>query len=101
MYYLEDTYPKKVVPLKRNMGGRSSNFISSYRNSLFRICITLRTDILLRGGGEEAAPGEFPHHVAVLRGGVGGSLMCAGSLISADRVLTAGHCCDGMTASRL
>ena len=46
-------------------------------------------------GGEEAAPGEFPHQVAVLRGGVGGSLMCGGSLIAGDRVLTAGHCCDG------
>ena len=46
-------------------------------------------------GGEEAAPGEFPHQVALLRGGVGGSLMCGGSLIAADRVLTAGHCCDG------
>lgn len=46
-------------------------------------------------GGEEAAPGEFPHQVAVLRGGVGGSLMCGGSLIAGDRVVTAGHCCDG------
>ena len=46
-------------------------------------------------GGEEAAPGEFPHQVALLRGGVGGSLMCGGSLIAADKVLTAGHCCDG------
>ena len=46
-------------------------------------------------GGEEAAPGEFPHQVAILRGGVGGSLMCGGSLIAGDRVVTAGHCCDG------
>ena len=46
-------------------------------------------------GGEEAAPGEFPHQVAVLLGGVGGSLLCGGSLIAADKVLTAGHCCDG------
>lgn len=51
-------------------------------------------------GGEEAAPGEFPHQVSVLRG-VGGSPMCGGSLISGDRVLTAGHCCDGQTPSRL
>ena len=46
-------------------------------------------------GGEEAAPGEFPHQVALLRGGVGGSLMCSGALVAADRVLTAGQCCDG------
>merc|ERR1719516_406932 len=35
------------------------------------------------------------------RGGVGGSLMCGGSLVKADRVITAGHCCDGQSASRL
>lgn len=46
-------------------------------------------------GGTEAYPGEFPHQIALLRGGVGGSLMCGGSLVGADRVITAGHCCDG------
>merc|ERR1712117_645546 len=52
-------------------------------------------------GGTEAYPGEFPHQIALLRGGVGGSLMCGGSLVSANRVITAGHCCDGQSASRL
>jgi len=52
-------------------------------------------------GGTEAYPGEFPHQIALLRGGVGGSLMCGGSLIAADKVVTAGHCCDGQSASRL
>ena len=46
-------------------------------------------------GGEEATPGEFPHQIMLLRGGVGGSLMCGGSLVAPDRVITAGHCCDG------
>merc|ERR1711970_1646326 len=32
-------------------------------------------------GGTEAYPGEFPHQIALLRGGVGGSLMCGGSLV--------------------
>merc|ERR1711892_861784 len=32
-------------------------------------------------GGTEASPGEFPHQIALLRGGVGGSLMCGGSLV--------------------
>merc|ERR1719447_1321801 len=35
------------------------------------------------------------------RGGGGGSLMCGGSLVAEDRVITAGHCCDGQSASRL
>merc|ERR1712126_360513 len=52
-------------------------------------------------GGSDAYHGEFPHQIALLRGGVGGSLMCGGSLVSADRVITAGHCCDGQSASRL
>ena len=46
-------------------------------------------------GGTEASPGEFPHQIALLRGGVGGSLMCGGSLIGPMKVVTAGHCCDG------
>jgi len=52
-------------------------------------------------GGTEATPGEFPHQIALLRGGVGGSLMCGGSLVAPNRVITAGHCCDGQSASRL
>merc|ERR1719343_1391665 len=52
-------------------------------------------------GGTEASPGEFPHQIALLRGGVGGSLMCGGSLVAPDMVITAGHCCDGQSASRL
>merc|ERR1711910_17450 len=52
-------------------------------------------------GGTEVSPGEFPHQIALLRGGVGGSLMCGGSLVAPDEVITAGHCCDGQSASRL
>merc|ERR1712212_919079 len=37
-------------------------------------------------GGTEAYPGEFPHQIALLRGGVGGSLMCGGSLVGRDMV---------------
>merc|ERR1712142_1000992 len=51
-------------------------------------------------GGTEASPGEFPHQIALLRGGVGGSLMCGGSLVAENMVVTAGHCCDGQSASR-
>merc|ERR1711913_207164 len=61
---------------------------------------------LARGGGKivggtEASTGEFPHQIALLRGGVGGSLMCGGSLVAENMVVTAGHCCDGQSASRL
>jgi secreted trypsin-like serine protease len=46
-------------------------------------------------GGTDATYGEFPHQIALLRGGVGGSFMCGGSLVSNNYVITAGHCCDG------
>merc|ERR1719153_921881 len=41
-------------------------------------------------GGTEAYAGEFPHQIALLRGGVGGSLMCGGSLVKENMVVTAG-----------
>lgn len=45
-------------------------------------------------GGEDAAYGEFPHQVT-LTWGIGGGLMCGGALVTADKVVTAAHCCDG------
>ena len=46
-------------------------------------------------GGIEAEYGEFPHQISLLRGGVGGTPICSGSLISSTMAVTAGHCCDG------
>merc|ERR1719447_1947770 len=43
-------------------------------------------------GGEDAYYGEFPHQIALLRGG---------SIVSKNMVVTAAHCCDGQSASRL
>merc|ERR1711934_989190 len=51
-------------------------------------------------GGTDAYPGEFPHQIMLTRG-VGGSLMCGGSIVGSNKVITAGHCCDGMSASKL
>merc|ERR1712055_834509 len=49
-------------------------------------------------GGEDARRGEFPWQV-MLTWGLGGSLMCGGSLLSDRMVVTAAHCCDQMTPS--
>jgi len=56
-----------------------------------------------RGGGRiingvDADVGEFPHQIILKHHG---SLMCGGSLVAPDRVITAGHCCDGQSASSL
>merc|ERR1719147_562725 len=51
-------------------------------------------------GGEDAEVGEFPHQIALTRG-VGGSLMCGGSLVAPNKVVTAGHCCEGMKPNKL
>merc|ERR1712110_554572 len=51
-------------------------------------------------GGTDASRGEFPHQIMLTRG-VGGSLMCGGSIVGSNKVITAGHCCDGMSASKL
>merc|ERR1711909_162702 len=52
-------------------------------------------------GGIDAEYAEFPHQVVLLRGGVGGSSMCSGSLLSPSIIVTAGHCCDGQLAAKL
>merc|ERR1711971_62961 len=52
------------------------------------------------GLSEALMPGEFPHQIMLTRG-VGGSLMCGGSIVGSNKVITAGHCCDGMSASKL
>ena len=74
--------------------------VSLSAGSPSRLSPKLQSTPMARGGGRivggtEAEPGEFPFLVMILRGGVGGSLMCGGSLVSPNRVVTAGHCCDG------
>jgi len=47
-------------------------------------------------GGELAADGEFPWQVSLRSvSGLGATHFCGGSVIDADWVLTAGHCCAG------
>ena len=52
-------------------------------------------------GGVDASPGEFPHQVALLLVDPGRNLLCGGSLITADLVITAGHCCHGLEIADL
>lgn len=49
-------------------------------------------------GGEPATYGEFPHQISLL---YSGSHMCGGSIYDKNHVITAGHCCDGMSAHDL
>ena len=49
-------------------------------------------------GGEPAEEGEWPWQVALLDGG---SVVCGGTLIALDVVLTAAHCTDGYDAGDL
>jgi trypsin len=48
-------------------------------------------------GGTQAAQGEFPYQVSVQTS----SHKCGGSIIDKDHILTAAHCVDGLSASRL
>lgn len=48
-------------------------------------------------GGTQAAQGEFPYQVSVQTS----SHKCGGSIIDKNHILTAAHCVDGLTASRL
>lgn len=50
-------------------------------------------------GGTAAAAGEFPYLVSVQTSS--GSHFCGGALLNANTVLTAAHCTEGLTASRL
>ena len=49
-------------------------------------------------GGDNVDISERPFQVVFLWFG---SLMCGGSWIGGDKILTAGHCCDGSSASEV
>jgi len=49
-------------------------------------------------GGVDAAPGEFPHQVSMY---LDGGFFCGGSLIEADKVLTAAQCCYGFSTREI
>jgi trypsin len=50
-------------------------------------------------GGTAAALGEFPYLISLQTSS--GSHFCGGSLLNANTVITAAHCAEGQTASRL
>ena len=50
-------------------------------------------------GGEDAMAGEFPFVAKIIYNG--SQVGCTGTLISSDKVLTAGHCVDRYRLTRL
>jgi len=52
-------------------------------------------------GGVEAAPHSFPWQVALLSRVGAATAFCGGSVVSANHVLTAAHCCAGQAASSI
>ena len=50
-------------------------------------------------GGEDAGTDEFPFVAKIIYGG--SRVGCTGSLISSDKVLTAGHCVDGYSLENI
>jgi len=50
-------------------------------------------------GGTAAAAGEFPYIVSVQTSS--GSHFCGGTLLNGNTVITAAHCAEGQTASRV
>ena len=51
-----------------------------------------RADLRNTNDGVPALKGEFPHQVSMY---LDGGFFCGGSLIEADKVLTAAQCCYG------
>merc|ERR1711964_110746 len=70
-------------------------------------CLIMRAAVLLTIVAVATGAPKFSKKALstpLSRGGgriVGGSLMCGGSLVKDNMVVTAGHCCDGQSASRL
>ena len=53
-------------------------------------------------GGQDADEGEYPWQVSWrTRSGDGAYHSCGGSILSADWVLSAGHCCAGINAGEI
>lgn len=50
-------------------------------------------------GGTAAAAGEFPYIISLQTSS--GSHFCGGALLNANTVITAAHCAEGQSASRL
>jgi secreted trypsin-like serine protease len=50
-------------------------------------------------GGEEVEPNSIPYQVSFQT--TGGFHFCGGSVLDENTIITAAHCCDGQTASRV
>lgn len=62
------------------------------------VCGVPNTPIRRIVGGTEAAIGEFPWQVALLRSFSATQQFCGGSLVGAQHVVTAAHCTNGKSA---
>ncbi|XP_059473868.1 brachyurin-like [Neocloeon triangulifer] len=90
--YLTEIQSAKLEPLLVEMATRNESALPKLETSENANARKMTGYIV---NGVETTAAQFPYQVALM---VDNRIFCGGSLIAADRVLTAGHCCQGYSS---